>query len=279
MKKLVFVIVVLIGIMSSQLIYAEESCGVATAKHKGQYAWIIKCKSGRQFKCDSVGGEDGVGWECECDNGPCKGRWNSDINEAAQISCCSSENQTPVSEESNIKSEEKVKLTKKIKKTKLDPLTSEQIETSKKFVNGFFALLDKYATSGQLGLGGSKLSDIMISRDITQIAEKGGLDLLGGAALYTLFELHINDELSCAVTVQEAKELKDVKEAAYMAGGAAMMNFLRDPTNSPNFNRQGTATPEQIEIWKKLCDNTLYQTIPLIKKLYLKHPDRKHCQR
>ena len=278
MKKLVFVIVVLIGIMSSQLIYAEESCGVANAKINASISCIINCKNGRQFKCDSVLSDEGIGWQCECDeHGTCKGRRNSDINEAAQISCCSAENQTPVSEESNIKSEEKVKLTKKIKKTKIEPLTYDR-KAAEKIVNAFFADLDKAATSGPLGLGGSKLADIMISRDITQIAEKGGLDLLGGAALYTLFELHINDELSCAVTVQEAKELKDVKEAAYMAGGAAMMNFLRDPTNSPNFNREGTATPEQIEIWKKLCDNTLYQTIPLIKKLYLNNPNRKYCR-
>jgi hypothetical protein len=281
MKKLVFVIVVLIGIMSSQLIYAEESCGVATAQHNGQYAWIIKCKSGRQFSCDLVGSEDGTGWECECDNGPCKGRWNFNLNEAAQTSCCSAENQTPVSEESNIKSEEKVKMTKKITKkiaketTKLEPINIDA-KKAETIVNKFFAHLDKSATSGPLGLGGSKLSDGVIFREIVESAEKGGINLLAGAMVYTLFELHINDELSCAVTVEEAKELKDMKDAAYAGGGAAMMNFLRDPLNSPNFNQD--TSPENKEAVKKSCNNVL-QAIPLIKKMYMKHPDRKHCRR
>ena len=91
MKKLVFVTIVLIGVMSTQLIYADE-CGVASAKPDSQYRWSVECIGGQRFSCHKTSGNEGVGvgWTCECDTGNCKGEWNPDIKVAAKTSCCSS---------------------------------------------------------------------------------------------------------------------------------------------------------------------------------------------
>ncbi len=293
MKKLIFVIIVLIGIMSTQLIYAKESCGVATAQHIRQYAWFIKCKSGRQFTCDAMGGEDGISWKCECDSGDCKGeKYYSDINEAAQTSCCSAENRITVSKEGAVTTEEKVKSVEK-KSTTVKETAKEKAERDAviaktnvewdtvnlpKMVDFFFKTLDEAATQGG-GLAGSKGADYMMIKIIAETHEKGGK---GGAeainlvksefVLYNLFELHINDEISCAVTVEEAKELKDMKDVAYMSGGAwatngirKMLDFTDDQGNPAGLKRM------------KMLFKHVFESQPRIKEIYMKNPHRKHC--
>jgi hypothetical protein len=274
MKKLVFVIIVLIGIMSSQLIRAEESCGVATVK-VSSYSAIIKCKSGRQFSCDSVGGEDGTGWECECDNGPCRGKWNSDLNESAQISCCSAENQIPLSKESNTKSEETAIPTKKIAKEKAMTHNQQIVEGAKDVINNFFTLLDENPATFDVQMAGA------IPKMLEQGVKSNNLEtllrnILAAAANYTIFELHIDDELSCALTVQESKTLKDYKIIAYISGGKIALEKMR---KLPEIIADSGYKPEAVKEAKKVSDDFFNQTIPVLKKLYMENPNRKHCRR
>jgi len=157
------------------------------------------------------------------------------------------------------------------------PMNSTQRMTmAKTYVDSFFEALNKSATTGSLGLGNSRTADMLMLKQIAELAEHAGTYPNGyiGAIFYILFELHIDDEISCAITVQEAKELKELKDNAFMAGGGAMVEYLRDPLNSP-YIKKGKS-PEAYELVKQL-NADVWQTIPLIKKVYMKHPDRKHC--
>lgn len=145
-----------------------------------------------------------------------------------------------------------------------------------KVVDEFFSDLDKSATANGYGFASVKIADAMISTKIAQMAEKGGIENAMAAFMeYALFEMHINDEISCAVTVEEAKELKDAKDVAYMAGGAWATNVLRKTIDvQDNSGNDTTSLKRYQKVIKHILDST-----PHIRQLYMKNPNRKHCER
>ena len=89
------------------------------------------------------------------------------------------------------------------------------------------------------------------------------------AVYYTLFTMHVDDEISCASTEQDVIKLRDSKNAAYLFGGKKGLNYIR------NLN-PGTSGLTAAEI-KEKSDYFFNVTIPLLKKLYMENPARRHC--
>jgi hypothetical protein len=263
MKKLVFVIIVLIGIMSSQLIHADESCGTASGIYHGT-SYAITCKSGRQIKCDQVLSDQGMGWKCDCDeHDGCKGAWDSEIDQASKISCCSAENQIPVAGGSNVKS------TEPVKSEKLTPAELRELKKATGLMNKggeafvvktFFEMKNKYSFA----------FDSMMVKQVAEGVKNPNLTNTAASLtlLCIMLDLRFNDEMSCATTREEVKTIKDYKVIVNLYYNT-LANYIKTLTLNGIPQAQ----------FNRMKDDFFNRSIPLTKKLYLTSPEREHCQR